>query len=307
VQRYQVGDSPSGWRSLCSRCLRLCLALLREQTQKGCGGNCQKASYQEDVGRTDGVHQVAGAGEAQDTGDPVHGVEPGQAATEGLGGERIGGQSLGHGAVIDDLGLERFPLLGVSQGGPVAIAYAVRHPEKVSHLILYGTYARGRFHRDYSPQEAKTGQTLLSLIELGWGQDNPAFRQFFTTLFMPEAKAEQMHWFNDLQRVSTSPEIAVRLERAFFGIDVSELVPGVSVPTLVLHGRDDGIVPFEEGRQLAARIPGARFVALDSKNHILLESEPAWQRFLSEVHGFVSEEVRERSGLQLPPSIPVSR
>jgi DNA-binding SARP family transcriptional activator/pimeloyl-ACP methyl ester carboxylesterase len=204
-------------------------------------------------------------------------------------------------SVIDDLGLERFPLLGVSQGGPVAIAYAVRHPEKVSHLILYGTYARGRFNRDYSPEEAKTGQTLLSLIELGWGQDNPAFRQFFTTLFMPEAKAEQMNWFNDLQRVSTSPEVAVRLERAFFGIDVSQLVPKVSVPTLVLHGRDDGIVAFEEGRQLAARIPGARFVALDSKNHILLESEPAWQRFLSEVHSFVGAEVTERSQPQLTP------
>ena len=190
-------------------------------------------------------------------------------------------------AVVDEAGLDRFPLLGISQGGPIAMTYAVRHPERVSHLILYGTYAAGRFNRIYSSEQAETARAILQLIELGWGKNNPAFRQFFTSLFMPEATAEQMRWFNDLQRVSTSPEMARRLENTFFQIDVRDVVPRLAVPTLILHGRDDAVVPFEEGRQLAAAIPNARFVPLDSKNHILLEEEPAWQRFVTEVYRFV--------------------
>jgi pimeloyl-ACP methyl ester carboxylesterase len=196
-------------------------------------------------------------------------------------------------AVVDALGLDRFPLLGVSQGGPIAIAYAVRHPQKVSHLILYGTYARGRFNRDYSRQETELGQMILRLMNLGWGQDNPASRQFFSSLFMPEATAQHMHWFNDLQRVSTSPEMAVRLETAFFHIDVSDLARQVDVPTLILHAPDDGGVPFEEGRQLATLIPDALFVPLESKNHILFETEPAWRRFVAEIHGFVGLQATE--------------
>ncbi|MGW8249520.1 MAG: alpha/beta fold hydrolase, partial [Anaerolineales bacterium] len=160
--------------------------------------------------------------------------------------------------VINHIGLGRFPLLGLSGGGPSAINYVVHHPEKVSHLILYGTYARGRKHRGYSRKEVDLGETLLNMMKLGWGQDNPAFRQFFTTLFMPEATGEQMHWFNDLQRISTSPDNAIRLETAFFEQDVSQIVPHVIVPTLILHAREDGIVPYKEGRWLAENIPNAQ-------------------------------------------------
>ena len=190
-------------------------------------------------------------------------------------------------AVVDEAGLDRFPLLGISQGGPIAMTYAVRHPEKVSHLILYGTYTAGRFHRTYSAEQLDTARAILQLIEIGWGKNNPAFRQFFTSLFMPEARPEQMHWFNDLQRVSTSPKMARRLENTFFNIDVRDLAPQVRVPTLILHARNDAVVPFEEGRKLAAAIPGARFVPLESNNHILLEEEPAWQRFVQELYSFV--------------------
>lgn len=200
-------------------------------------------------------------------------------------------------AVVDEAGLERFPLLGISQGGPIAMTYAVRHPEKVSHLILYGTYAAGRFNRNYSAEQMDTGRAILQLIEIGWGKNNPAFRQFFTSLFMPEATTEQMHWFNDLQRVSTSPEMARRLENTFFNIDVRDLASQIRVPTLILHSRDDAAVPFEEGRQLAAAIPGARFIPLESNNHILLEEEPAWQRFVQELYSFVGT----ASPLQTPP------
>ena len=193
-------------------------------------------------------------------------------------------------SVVDHIGLERFPLLGISGGGPAAIAYAVRHPEKVSHLILYGTYAHGRLHRGYSRKDLELAEMVLNMIRLGWGQDNPAFRQFFTSMFMPEASAEQMHWYNDLQRMSTSPENAYRLEQTFFQQDVSNIAAQIKVPTLVLHAPEDGIVPFEEGRWLAETIPGARFVHLDSKNHILLEDEPAWGVFLHEVRSFLATE-----------------
>jgi pimeloyl-ACP methyl ester carboxylesterase/transcriptional regulator with XRE-family HTH domain len=190
--------------------------------------------------------------------------------------------------VVDTLGLERFPLLGISQGGPVAIAYAVRHPEKVSHLILYGTYACGLLKkRNPTAAQLEELETLLQLIKVGWGQDNPAFRQVFTTFFMPEATAEQMHWFNDLQRMSTSPANAAKFRTAFSQLDVRDLATRVTTPTLVLHTRDDAAEPFEEGRRLAALIPGARFIPLEGKNHLLLESEPAWQRFLAEVDRFL--------------------
>jgi pimeloyl-ACP methyl ester carboxylesterase/DNA-binding CsgD family transcriptional regulator len=189
--------------------------------------------------------------------------------------------------VVDTLGLEKFPLLGLSRGGVVAMAYAARHPEKVSRLVLYGSYVLGRYARSKSEQQRGEAEALLSLMATGWGRDNPAFRQLFTTLFMPEATPEQAQWFNDLQRLSTSPENAVRMSRASYSFDHSELASAVRVPTLVLHGREDAVVPFEQGRQLAALIPGARFVALESKNHILLEDEPAWERFLSEVRAFL--------------------
>lgn len=195
--------------------------------------------------------------------------------------------------VVDSLGLERFALLGPSQGGAIAIAYAIRHPHRVSHLLLYGAYIRGRFHRKPAPQQLDEAHALLKLMKVGWGKDNPAFRQVFSNLFMPEGTPEQIHWFNDLQRISTSPENAARIEETVYNIDISDLAPKVSVPTLVLHARDDAMIPFEEGRKLAAMIPNAHFAPLESKNHLLLESEPAWQHFLNEVVNFVSIEQTE--------------
>jgi class 3 adenylate cyclase/pimeloyl-ACP methyl ester carboxylesterase len=189
-------------------------------------------------------------------------------------------------AVVDALGLERFALLGISQGCAVSVAYAVRHPERVSRLVLYGGYVRG-WRTRADPQEIEWRQALTSLIRTGWGQDNPAFRQVFTSLFMPEATPEQTQWFNDLQRVSTSPENAVRLMGIFAEIDVSDLLPQVRVPTLVLHCRNESIAPFDEGRRFASGIPNARFVPLESRNHLILPDEPAWRRFMTEVRAFL--------------------
>jgi pimeloyl-ACP methyl ester carboxylesterase/tRNA A-37 threonylcarbamoyl transferase component Bud32 len=189
-------------------------------------------------------------------------------------------------SVVEAAGLERFPLLGISQGGAVAIAYAVRYPERVSHLILYGAYARGWAKRA-SPEEIEQRQAQLTQVRLGWGKDNPAFRQLWTTLYAPDATPEQAQSFNDLQRVSTSPENAVRLLNEMGNIDVADLLPQVRVPTLVLHCRDEAGVPFEEGRLLAATIPGARFVPLEGRNHLLLEGAPSWGKFVREVRQFL--------------------
>ncbi|MCI4349096.1 MAG: alpha/beta fold hydrolase [Thermoplasmata archaeon] len=189
--------------------------------------------------------------------------------------------------VVDSLGLRRFALLGISQGGPVSIAYAARHPDRVSHLILYGAYALGWAKRPQHPEEAEIRKAMHRLMELGWGRDEPTFRQMFTTKFIPEASVEQMRWFNVLQKVSCSTENALKFDEAFSQIDVLRILPQVSVPTLILHAKDDRVVPFELGRQLAALIPGSRFVPLEGRNHILLESEPAWARFLEEIRTFV--------------------
>ena len=193
-------------------------------------------------------------------------------------------------SVVESAGLERFPLLGISQGGAVAIAYAARHPERVSHLILYGAYARGWATRE-SPEEIEQRQAQLTLVKLGWGKDNPAFRQLWTTLYAPDATPVQAQSFNDLQRVSTSPENAVRLLNEMGNIDVVDLLPQVNVPTLVLHCRDESGVPFEEGRLLAASIPGARFVPLNGRNHLLLEGDPSWGTFVKEVRSFLGTEI----------------
>jgi class 3 adenylate cyclase/pimeloyl-ACP methyl ester carboxylesterase len=188
-------------------------------------------------------------------------------------------------AVVDAAGLERFALLGISQGCAVSVAYAVRHPERVSQLVLYGGYARGWARR--GPKDEERGNAILELIRQGWGQDNPAFRQMFTSQMIPGATPEQMQWFNELQRVTTSPEIAARLRLAMGEIDVMPLLTKVSTPTLVMHARGDVVAPFEEGRKMASMIPGARFVPLESSNHLLIENEPAWPRFVSEVRSFL--------------------
>jgi len=190
-------------------------------------------------------------------------------------------------AVVDAMQLERFSLLGISQGAPIAVAYAVKHPERVSHLILHGGYARGRLNRNPTPQLREQAELMKRLAAVGWGQRNAAFRQFFTTLFIPGGTAEQHRWFNELERVSTSAANAVRFLDVFNHIDVVSLLPLVSCPTLVLHPAGDMSVPFDEGRLIAGGIPGARFVPLESDNHLLLEDEPAWRRWIDEVRAFL--------------------
>jgi pimeloyl-ACP methyl ester carboxylesterase/DNA-binding CsgD family transcriptional regulator len=188
--------------------------------------------------------------------------------------------------VVAAAGLARFVLLGASQGASLAIAYAAKHPQRVSHLVLYGGFARGRLKRG-SPAQADEADIQRGLIRLGWGRDDPAFRQFFTTQFLPDGTPEQIASFNELQRQSASPETAERVFDVTNGIDVAELAQQVSMPTLVLHGREDKRAPFEEGRLIAARIPGARFVPLETRNHVLVEQDPAWSRFLDEVRAFL--------------------
>ena len=193
-------------------------------------------------------------------------------------------------AVADSLGLQRFPLLGMSQGGAIAIAYALRHPERVSRLVLVGAYARGLLRRDDGAAARLEAETLENLMRIGWGRDNQAFRQVFTNLFIPEGTPEQHRWWSDLERRTTTPEIAARTLHAFHEIDVTEAAARLRVPTLVMHARGDARVPFEEGRLLTGLIPDARFVPLESSNHVLLETEPAWRTFLAELHGFLGPE-----------------
>jgi pimeloyl-ACP methyl ester carboxylesterase len=189
-------------------------------------------------------------------------------------------------AVVEALNLDRFALLGISQGGAVAAAYAARHPERVSHLVLCGAYARGWRHRG-NAREIEARTALVNLTRLGWGQNNPAFRQLFTTRFIPDAGAAEMEWFNDLQRVSSSPENAARLMDGFSRLDVRPLLADIKAPTIVFHSRHDNVVSFDEGRLLAAGIQGSTFVPLPSRNHLLLEREPAWPIFLRELGTFL--------------------
>lgn len=176
-------------------------------------------------------------------------------------------------------------LLGISQGAAAAVCYAVHHPERVSHLILYGGYSQGWIHRG-DPEGLRRYQAMAEIVRLGWGQDNPVFRQLFTGLFVPGAGPEQIGWFNDLCRRTTTPEIAARLLTARAHVNVREKLPAVQVPTLVLHARHDEVVPFTAGMTLAAEIPNARFVQLESRNHVLLEDEPAWSVFQQAVLDF---------------------
>ena len=190
-------------------------------------------------------------------------------------------------AVVDAVGLERFPLLGISQGGAIATAYAVRHPERVSHLVLYGAFARGRLMRGAGQVAIDETMLLAKLFELGWGTDNKAFRQVFGAQFLPEGTPAQHEAYDELQRQCGTAADAVRILHTSSQIEVTALAPRVTCPTLVLHAREDARVPFEEGRLFAALIPGARFVPLESRNHILLEGEPAWNRFREEVEAFL--------------------
>jgi pimeloyl-ACP methyl ester carboxylesterase/DNA-binding CsgD family transcriptional regulator len=206
-------------------------------------------------------------------------------------------------SVVSTLNLDRFPLLGISQGAAVCVAYAVKHPERVSRLVLYGGYARGRFHRNLDNQGQLEAEALINLIRVGWGRENPAFRQLFSTMLMPEADQEQMDSLNQLAQISATPENASKMEHAFYQIDVRHLASKVAVPALVLHARQDATIPVEEGRLLATLIPDSRFVQLESRNHILLEQEPAWSRFLAEVRAFLG--VGAETTDQAPPTQPV--
>jgi DNA-binding winged helix-turn-helix (wHTH) protein/pimeloyl-ACP methyl ester carboxylesterase len=194
-------------------------------------------------------------------------------------------------AIVDGLGMERVPLLGISQGCAVAVAFAARHPERVSSLVLYGGFVLGHFRRARDAAEMREAEMLIRELPLGWGRDNPAFRQFFANIYLPDGTPEQHRWFSELQRVTTSPENAVRLRTTAAEIDVREEARRVTAPTLVLHATGDAAIPFDQGRMLAACIQGTRFVPLESRNHILLESEPAWEQFLREVRPFLGTEV----------------
>jgi pimeloyl-ACP methyl ester carboxylesterase/DNA-binding winged helix-turn-helix (wHTH) protein len=188
--------------------------------------------------------------------------------------------------VVDAARLDRFALLGISRGASIAIAYAVRHPERVSHLVLYGGFAAGLNHTG-SAANLEARRALNDLLRLGWGLNNPAFCKLFTCRFIPKSTPEHEAWFDELQRISTSPANAARLMEADDAIDVRALLPQVRVPTLVVHCDDDRVAKPEHGRMLAAAIPGARYVSLPSANHLLLEEEPAWAMLLEELGLFL--------------------
>ena len=190
-------------------------------------------------------------------------------------------------AVVEACRLERFQLLGISGGGPTSVAYAALYPDRVTHLVLYGAFAQGRQVRAQTVAAKREAELMLELAEVGWGQDDPAFRRVFTTQFMPDSTSEQWEAFDELQRRTSSPQNAARIMAATGMLDVVDIAPQVRVPTLVLHARGDRRSPIEQGRLLAALIPDARLVTLDSSNHILQADEPAWQRFLDEVNAFL--------------------
>jgi class 3 adenylate cyclase/pimeloyl-ACP methyl ester carboxylesterase len=190
-------------------------------------------------------------------------------------------------AAVDAAGFDRFALFGHSQGAAIGIEYAVRHPERVTHLVILGGYARGWMKRGLPPERMAELEAQLKLVENGWGRDDASYRQMFAMQFIPGATLEQINSLSDLQRAASSPENTVRIIRAFFMIDVRASAPRVECPTLLLHGRGDRRVPFEEGRILASLIPGARLVTLETENHILLAHEPAFRHFFEELRAFV--------------------
>lgn len=189
--------------------------------------------------------------------------------------------------VVDTLGLERFPLLGISQGGPIAITYAARHPERVSHVIVYGTCARATWARA-SDEQRRELAALGELIRTSWGSDRPGFRQIYDARFLPDGPLEMWRAFDELQRRSTSPRNAHRLWRAFGSLDCADAARSLEVPTLILHATDDQVWSFEEAEELHAMVPGSRLVALESRNHILQADEPAFGQLLAEIDAFLA-------------------
>lgn len=194
-------------------------------------------------------------------------------------------------AVTDAFGLDRFCLLGISQGVAAAVDYAARHPERVSALVLVGGYAQG-WRKRGDPAGVQRGEALRALTAVGWGQDNPAFRQLFTSLAMPHATRQQMDAFNELQRVSASAAVAAQFVDMVGDLDVTDRLAAVRVPTLVLHNRDDAWVPCELGRAVAAGIPGAQFVSLPSSSHVVMPDEPCWEEFVQRIVAFAQAAAR---------------
>lgn len=192
-------------------------------------------------------------------------------------------------AVVDAAGLDRFILLGVSQGASVSIAYAVKHAERASHLILHGGFARGFLYAGGSDANARNLELTQAIIREGWGRDEDTYRQWFTSQFIPEATAEQARWFNELERVSATPDVAERHLVASAKIDVLHLLPQVRTPTLVTHVRGDLRIQFWRGQELAAGIPGAKFVPLEGKNHLFLANEPAHRAFFEALASFLGD------------------
>ena len=205
-------------------------------------------------------------------------------------------------AVVDAAGLERFALLGISQGGAASIAYCLRHPERVSHLILYGSVARPFLDPEFVA-------SMVALVRLGW--DTLAVRQAFTMAFVPDGGPEDMRWFNEFQRETASAAVAARLLQVNCELDVREIASKVSRPTLVVHRREDGVMPFDQGRELASLIPGARFLPLDGKNHLFLQGEEELSGFVAAIDEFIRGIQRQRSHQSQhwrcpPPSAPSS-
>lgn len=190
-------------------------------------------------------------------------------------------------AVVRAAGLRRFVLFGASQGAAIAIEYAARYPEQVSHLVLYGAYLQGALQRTASAEAVDEARTMLKLVELGWGRANSAFRQVFANLFIPDGTPEQLRAFDEIQRVTVDPAAAARLLASFYAVDVRELASRVRCPTLVMHSRDDARIPFDEGRRVSQAIAGAEFVPLNSRNHILLPQQRAWHQLFREAREFV--------------------
>ena len=192
-------------------------------------------------------------------------------------------------AVINTSGVETFALLGISQGAAIAIDYAARHPDRVTHLILWGGFARGRRKRGNREDQAES-EAFITLMRQGWGKETSPFRQMFASLYLPEANDEQIKWWTDMQRTATSPENAVHLREAIDNLDVTEQLAKVQTPTLILHSEREAVAPLSEARFMASRIPNAKFVALDSANHLVLHQEPAWRRAVDEINAFLSSE-----------------
>ena len=184
----------------------------------------------------------------------------------------------------------RFVLLGVSQGGALAMTYARKHPERVSHLVLMNAYGQGARTRATTDAERLEAETMVNFVRIGWGRANPAYCQFFTNLFIPGGTPEQHRWWGDLERATATSEVAARLLHEMQGVDVLDLAAELDVPTLIFHSRGDMRVPFEQGCKLAAVIPRSRFVPLDSDNHVLLPDEPAWKVFHDECSRFLGQE-----------------